>query len=484
MRISSHLLWIVFCGTALSQSSGTFAATGSMTELRSQHTATLLFDGRVLLAGGYGPQGAGLPTAEIYDPATGTFAATGSMAAARRMHSSTLLGNGRVLIVGGYSFGTPLGTAELYDPASGTFTPTGSLISPRGGHTAILMANGKVLMLGGYGTAGFPLVAPAEIYDPDTGSFTTAARYSGRDGCDFCAPSAMLADGKILFPAQNPAQLYDPDTGIFSRTGSMLEPGQSAATLLLNGTVLFAGGEDLGRLSRAELYDVTTGVFSSTGNMLSSRVGHTLTLLPSGQVLAAGGETDSCSANSCYFAGSLPTAELYDPASGTFSATGSMTMARDGHTATLLNDGRVLVAGGLSYGGIGLFYGEEASAELYTPSLLVASPRLFSVSGDGKGQGAIWYATTGDLASPGSPTVAGDVLSMYTSNLIEGAVIPPQVAIGGRLAEVLYFGDAPGYPGYYQVNFRVPGGVMASPTVPVRLTYLSRPSNEVTIGVR
>ncbi|SRR6266699_1663967 len=103
---------------------------------------------------------------------------------------------------------------------------------------------------------------------------------------------------------------------------------------------------------------------------------------------------------------------------------------------------------------------------------------------DGKGQGAIWRATTGEVASPTSPAVAGEVLAMYTSSLIEGAVIPPQVVIGGRLAEVLYFGDAPGYPGYNQVNFRVPSGIAPGSTVPVRLSYVGRTSNAVTIAVQ
>jgi uncharacterized protein (TIGR03437 family) len=106
---------------------------------------------------------------------------------------------------------------------------------------------------------------------------------------------------------------------------------------------------------------------------------------------------------------------------------------------------------------------------------------LFSHSSDGKGQGAIWDGITGKLASPSAPAVAGEILSMYATEL--GNVIPPQVAVGGRLAEIQYFGDAPGYPGYSQVNFRVPDGITPGSAVPVRLIYLGRSSNEVTIAV-
>jgi uncharacterized protein (TIGR03437 family) len=115
---------------------------------------------------------------------------------------------------------------------------------------------------------------------------------------------------------------------------------------------------------------------------------------------------------------------------------------------------------------------------------LIPAPALFSVSGDGRGLGAIWHAGTGQIASPSSPAVAGEVLSMYTTSLADGSVIPPQVVIGGRLAEVLFFGAAPGYPGYYQVNFRVPVRVAPGAAVPVRLTYLGRSSNDVSIGVQ
>ena len=425
-----------------------------------------------------------MASAEIYDPSANAFRATASMSTPRREHSSTLLPDGRVLVVGGYSGAAPLATAELYDPAAGTFSPTGSLGSPRGGHTAILLSNGQVLILGGYGGPGYPEVAPAEIYDPDTGTFTPAAPYVGNGGCDFCPPSTQLADGRVLFPQQNQPQLYDPATGAFSLTGSILAD-QDAASLLMDGEVLFAGGEDdFGRLAVAEIYDPVTGAFSSTGNMLSGRSFHTLTLLPDGEVLAAGGETDLCSSNGCSGAGTLATAELYDPVSGTFSPTGSMAQNREGHTATLLNDGRVLMAGGVFFAGINNCCSTTASAELYIPAALVLAPRLFSLSGDGQGQGAIWDATTGLVPSSVMPAVAGEILSMYTSGLSEGSVIPPQVSMGGSLAQILYFGDAPGYPGFFQVNFRVPNGIAPGSAVPVRLTYLGRSSNEVTVAVQ
>lgn len=289
------------------------------------------------------------------------------MTTARSMHSATLLSDGRVLIAGGSGGSTP--SAELYDPSTGTFTATGDMLNARGGHSAILLANAKVLIVGGYGTGSYPNLAAAELYDPATGSFAATGEYVVGGGCDICAPAVLLADGRVLFAQQNRAQLYDPVTGAFNLTGAT---GHclTAAALLMNGNVLFAGGEcdEEGRSSRAELYDPATGTFAFTGDMAWRRSWHTLTLLADGTVLAAGGETEICAANFCMFAGSLASAELYDPSTGAFASTGSMTALRETHTATLLKDGRVLIAGGLSYGGIGVFFGTSASAEFYTPA--------------------------------------------------------------------------------------------------------------------
>jgi len=468
---------------ALAQTGGTFTPTGNMTVSRSQHTATLLPDGRVLIAGGGTGSASGLASTEIYDPGTGTFRAAASMTAARRMHTATLLPDDRVLVVGGYSAGGALASAELFDPRTGTFTATGSLNAARGGHTAILLSTGKVLIVGGYGVNAYPNVAPAELYDPVSGTFASAASYVGRGGCDFCAPSVLLADGTALFPGQYPAQLYDPPSDVFSQIGTMIHD-QSTAAVLLNGQVLFAGGEPIGRIADAELYNPAARTFVSTGSMAARRVWHTLTVLPSGMVLAAGGETESCTGSGCFFAGTLATAETYDPSAGAFFPAGSMTAARESHTATVLKDGKVLIAGGVSYGGIGLYYGATASADLYSPDVLVPAPVLGSVSGDGQGQGAIFHAGTRNVVTADDPAAVGESIDIYCSGLARGGVIPPQVAIGGRMAAVLAVGTVPVAPDVDQVRVRVPTGIAPGSGVRVRLTYLDRPSNEVTIGVR
>ena len=474
--------WLAAATIATAQTSGTFSQTGNMTVARSQHTATLLPDGRVLIAGGMSSN-ASLASAEVYDPDAGTFRALGSMIAARRMHTATLLPDGRVLFVGGYGQGTALGTAELFDPTTGTFTATANLITGRGGHSAILLSTGNVLIVGGYGTNAYPNVAPAELYDPVSGTFTPAGSYVGRSGCDFCAPSVLLTDGTVLFPGQYPAQVYDPATDAFSPAGMMIHD-HSTATVLPNGQVLFAGGEELGRLADAELYNPTTHTFVLTGSMASRRVWHTLSLLPNGIALVTGGETETCSGAGCWFAGSLPSAELYDPAAGAFFATGSMAADRETHTATLLKDGKLLVAGGVSYGGIGIFRGSLASAELYSPEVLVAAPALLSVSGDGRGQGQIAHSGTTHLATPDDPAAAGETVDIYCTGLPGGSAIPPQIAIGGRMAAVLALDSVQGAAGVNQLRVRVPIGIAPGTAVVVRLTYADRSSNEVTMAIR
>ena len=462
MKTKSVLLMLL--GASGYAQPGTFTATGSMAVPRNVHTATLLPNGKVLTAGG------GSAAVELYDLSTGTFTATGAMTASKFVSSATLLPDGRVLLI-------EAGNAELYDASTGTITATGSMIDGQN-RTATLLMNGKVLITG----LGNP-----ELYDPSTGAFTLTGPYANvythDDG--FQTTATLLPSGEVLFAEDVQyvrnygAELYDSMTNTFRLTGTMVSflLGRTT-TLLVNGKVLRAGGaDDFGRYQKAEQYDPATGMFTATGDLTTPRDSHAAVLLPDGTVLITGG----------YGMGSLASAELYDSSTGTFTATGNMTARRAYHTATVLNDGRVLITGGVSPVGIEIFdvaYGSLSSAEIYTPPVLIPAPALFSISDDGRGQGAIWHAQTGQIASADNPAFAGEALSMYTTSLADGSVIPPQVIVGGRLAQVLYFGAAPGYPGYNQVNFLVPGAVPLGPAVPVRLMYIGRSSNAVTVGVQ
>jgi hypothetical protein len=337
-----------------------FDNTGSLNTTRSLHTATLLPNGKVLVAGG-NDQNNFLQTAELYDPATGSWTATGNLNTARYYHTATLLPNGKVLVAGGGGY-----SAELYDPGSGSWTATGNLNTARDQHTATLLPNGKVLVAGGY--SGHGPSASAELYDPGSGSWTATGDLNTAR-LDHTA--TLLPNGKVLVtggrdsnnnPSQS-AELYDPGSGSWTATGNLNTFHDfHTATLLPNGKVLVAGqdnGVGAGDDS-AELYDPATGSWTTTGNLNTARVLHRATLLPNGKVLVAGGLTVS---------GVLASAELYDPASGSWSATGNLNTARERHTATLLPNGKVLMAGGNDSSGKPL-----ASAELYEPPSGASTP--------------------------------------------------------------------------------------------------------------
>src|SRR5436305_1878191 len=142
-----------------------FVVTGSLAIARSGHTATLLHNGKVLVAGGFDGN-ITLASAELYDPAKGTCGTTGSRVTARAYHTAPLLPNGKVLFAGGGDGHMIFATAELYDPASGTWSATGSLVFTRFGHTATLLPNGKVLVAGGSKFQLGSRHASAELYDP------------------------------------------------------------------------------------------------------------------------------------------------------------------------------------------------------------------------------------------------------------------------------------------------------------------------------
>jgi hypothetical protein len=364
MKRSSQIVLAVALLLTCITAAGGFTLTGSMTMGRNGHTATLLLDGRVLIAGG---DGAAMPpgrTAELYDPASGRFVATHSMVRPRVWHSATLLASGQVLIVGG----TDDTSAELYDASTGTFSLTGEMHAPKRWHVATLLTNGNVLIAGD---------VDAELYDPKTGQFAPAGPYART--LYSLNTATLLPDGRVLFVGDEPARLYDPASNTFGSTGSLgaatgiygLE--LHSATLLKNGRVLIAGGANdevspAGHVAAAELYDSATGAFSATAAMLSPRDAHAAVLLADGRVLIVGGETGSCAGGVCRFAGSLDSAELYDHSSGTFAAAGNMNTPRSAPQATLLGNGDVLITGGVRYCFEFDCNGKLASAELYHPS--------------------------------------------------------------------------------------------------------------------
>jgi len=312
-----------------SPSTGLFTSTaGNMVNVRTVATATLLPDGTVLLAGGGTSTGGGGPqnNAEIYSPTTGMFTATANnMSADRSIATATLLNTGLVLIAGGDGGGT---SADLYNPATQAFTPTGPSNVARESATATLLQNGEVLIVGGRdpssGTGG--ALPSAELYDPTTGAFT-------------------LLTATLAFPREF-----------------------HTATLLNNGQVLIAGGTSNTESASTspgyeELYNPATETFLPTGALNAPRIAHNALLLGDGNVLLIGGGAPNNLTG--VFGQSFPpqaTSEVYSPATGEFTFTGNMNFQRAEFTATLLQNGSVLAAGGQ---GIILF---PAPAEIYTPT--------------------------------------------------------------------------------------------------------------------
>jgi galactose oxidase-like protein len=358
-----------------------FAAVDDMPVPRSGHTATLLADGKVLVAGGTTDKS---HSADLFDPTASSFVpTTGAMIYTRTGHCAALLRTGRVLIAGGEdSNGTLFKTAEVFDPATGTFTATGDLNQFRAGATATPLANGKVLIAGGQDNDG-ALVSSAELYDPSTGTFSLTGNMQTARAQH---TATLLSDGKVLLiGSTNPAgsaEIFDPASGHFSATGSLVQArAHHTATLLPGGKVLVLGGTQIAppggggappapvSLDSVEIYDPLSGTFQTAGKLLAARDSHSATLLLSGMVLVAGGYTHDFDGDAQPQWYTMFTAELFDPVISASTAVASLEGDRAEHVATILNNGQVLVTGGISgffccsfkpYGGVSL-----SSAELY-----------------------------------------------------------------------------------------------------------------------
>lgn len=365
--VALGVLTLVACvGTAEAQG-GQFAPTGSLVYQRSGHTATLLDDGKVLVVGGiwgriYYPSI--LP--ELYDPATGTFTAFGTDPVQRLLHTATLLRNGKVLVAGGLAYDNmgmrTTATALLYDPATRTFTPTGSLLAPRAFHEATLLSDGRVLITGGNDWSSGDPYASTEIYDPATGTFSASTSLTVGRRRHVAVPLAknkvLVAGGEVLangmYMAIASAEVLDLSNGRVAILAMNFQRSGLTATTLRDGTVLLAGGG----VANGEIFDPSVapaGGFHTTGPMSANRALHSAVRLPSGKVLVAGGQ-----AFGGWYTWPIQTAELFDPATGTFTALPNMAEARAAFTAVLLQNGKVLVAGGTPFPDLA-----TASAELF-----------------------------------------------------------------------------------------------------------------------
>ena len=353
-----------------------FTYTGTMTSERRNHTSTTLADGRVLMTGGTTSSTTTfLSSAEIYDPATGNITPTGSMSTGRAYHTATRLPDGNILIAGGLNSTGKLATAELFDPTAGShgsFTSTGSMDIARAIHTATLLNDGSVLVAGGQsGTDKSTTLATAQIFNPETGTFSPT---NGNLSIERRLHTAtLLNDGRVLFTgglttsvATNTAELYTPTTGTFALAAATMSSPRNkhTAVLLDDGRVLIAGGYNASNiLATAEIFDTgASDTFSTTASMISGRTDHTATRLLNGKVLITGGYLT--------FGGSIAaTAEVFNPAGGgTFITAGTMYSARAFHSAAILNNGTVVISGGIGT------YVAPFSAEIYDPAAIKVNP--------------------------------------------------------------------------------------------------------------
>ncbi|HLZ88814.1 MAG TPA: kelch repeat-containing protein [Puia sp.] len=328
-------------------------------EKRASHSATLLPDGRVLIAGGFrkGPDTYSQlysNTAELYDPIRHTFTYTGNFQVARCGHTATLLANGKeVLITGGNNDHPRLASAELYDIPTGRWIRLPDMLAGREGHQAVLLNNGKVLIIGGTGD----LRTSVELFNPATRKFEK----SEPAPVDLNGTALPLADGRILIAGGNqdrqPTQFaitYDPKTNRFTRVGDMtVVRYKSSAALLPDGRALIIGGSNnrdwRGKYSSTELFDLRTNTFTRGPELNFERfkLAHSIITLKNGDILVTGGDRHI--------------EQLHD---GRFSVVATLDQPCYFSTATLLNGGDILLAGG---------YGNDAQCIdktwIYTPQV-------------------------------------------------------------------------------------------------------------------
>jgi len=319
----------------------TFQSVGSLAESTAQVSITATPSGHIIIGEAW--------LADVFDAQSNSWLPAIPYHASHWTAGAALLPDGRVLVAGSASPSATI-TAEIVDPVAGMSTVTGALLSPRYGPSLCATLDGRVLAWAGTvpGTSS-SLVATTEVFSPATGTFSSAG---SNPPARWNATFTRLADGRFLLvggstadgTVQQVAQIYDPAANITTSTGAIPDfVWQHAAVLLQDERVLVVGGQysNLGSVrpsNHAFVYSPATGQFTPLSSMSYARRLPTATLLPDGKVLIAGGGGD--------FWSLADRAEIFDPATNTFTLGPAMVVPRYGASAAVLPDGRVLMAGG------------------------------------------------------------------------------------------------------------------------------------------
>jgi N-acetylneuraminic acid mutarotase len=363
--------------------------TASMPYMRYGHTATLLNDSKVLVAGGsYYEPVEGVTyyrQCALYDPVAHVWNSTASLQIERANHRSVLLSDGRVLVCGGTSeiegVRTELPSCEIYDPVSGTWSTAQDMLKPRTGHTATLMQNGRVLVTGGYnGDDGY--LPDCEVYNPETNmwlytGFLNHARWAHGaarfDDGTVLIIGGYLEDDEYESEILSSCEIYDPDTGTCTLIEQEMSAGRSGpvVTTLSDGRIaVFGGYAGSGYNNQScEIFDPESQSWTLHDDTIRERAGFSATLLPNGEVLIAGGDDQMYFQCFC---------ELFNPQTGVYTYTDGMLQRTVGHTDTLLHDATVLVTGGYLASGTAVsrceFYQFEYPADDEPPEIILADP--------------------------------------------------------------------------------------------------------------
>jgi WD40 repeat protein len=405
----------------------------------AHQSVPILGDRLLIISGGEGNDPAVYTyKVELYNPASGASLLTGGLDTSRGLFSATLLMDGRVLVVGGHNPSDPwIAGAEIYDPLSAAWSMSQPLFNHGIGHTATLLNDGRVLVTGGCSGDGAPgRISQAELFDPTSNSWSGAGLMS-QSRCGHFA--ALLANGQVLVAGGEngesilgSSELYDPVSNQWSQSGALnVARSGAVAVTLSDGRVMATGGRinrigSESTIDSVEIYDINSGIWNQVMPMPEARYAHTANLLPGGEVLVVGGLEDLENGLKRF----LGSVDIYDPDDDSWSQMASTASPRAYHTTTLLPDGRIFVAGGMSAEGIIL-----ASTEI----LVVSKPPKYAIPTPGEWPTSIPSLTltstitatiTGPTPAETTPTLTPEGTSGGNSSILRPTLGSPDLMAG------------------------------------------------------